>query len=602
MENMTADAVPETEQRKAKAPEKQKAKAVKKPRGKAAKALRIIAILLVLALLATAVYWFLHRRAAAADSAAEISYVTVQAEKGSVTTSLSGSGTLEPANSYTVTTLVEGEVVNADFEEGDHVTADTILYTIDSSDAATGTEKAQLSLEQAQNSYDKAISELDKLNVKASAAGTIIELDVAAGDEIGANQTVAVIRDSSVMTLKVDFPADDAKGFYVGQWAVVTLDGSLESMPGTISKVSAVDNVLSTGQIVRQVTIDVKNPGGIAVSRVATAVVAGIESMDSGEFSYKTEKTIMAGVSGTVSAIKVAEGDTVKDGQVLATLTSDSLSDAVDNAYQNLRNAQLSLDNQNDTLDNYTITSPIDGTIIDKYYKAGDKVSSGRSMCLIYDLSYLTLSLNVDELDISQVQVGQTAAITADAVEGKTYEGVVTKVSVAGTTSGGVTTYPVTIRVDETDGLLPGMNVDAKIIVDSVEDVIVIPSQAVERRNRVLVTSDSPSAANALEDQAPDGYVYVEVTTGLSDDSNVAILSGLQEGDTVAYAVMTAPSDDTTTGGFGMFGGNSNRGTAPSGEGGYNQGNYSGGNNSGFSGGAPSGGSAPSGGGMPGGN
>ena len=397
MENTTASTVPEAARPEVKGKKEKKVKKPKKQRSKKAKVLRSIAILLVLVAAAAGVFWFLRQHSAADAGAATVSYVTVQAEKGSITNSMTGSGTLEPANSYSVTTLVEGEVLTADFEEGDHVTTDTALYTIDSSDAATGTEKAQLSLEQAQSSYDKAVKNLDKLNVTADTAGTVIELDVEAGDEVNANQTIAVIRNSSVMALKVNFLSDDAKSFKVGQTATVTLDGSLETLSGTVSKVAAVDTVLSTNQIVRQVTIDVKNPGAISTSQRATAEAAGAESADSGTFVYKSEKTVTAGVPGTVSTVRVSEGDAVSEGQVLAVLTSDTLSDAVDNAYQNLRNAQLSLDNQNDTLDDYTITSPIEGTIIDKYYKAGDKASSGRTMCLIYDLSYLTLSLSVDD-------------------------------------------------------------------------------------------------------------------------------------------------------------------------------------------------------------
>ena len=106
------------------------------------------------------------------------------------------------------------------------------------------------------------------------------------------------------------------------------------------------------------------------------------------------------------------------------------------------------------------------------------------------------MTLSVDELDISDIEVGQTVTIVADAVEDQTYEGVVTKVSVAGTSSGSATTYPVTIRIDETDGLLPGMSVDATITLDSAEDVLAIPSAALNRGDTVLVTADSPSAAN----------------------------------------------------------------------------------------------------------
>lgn len=124
------------------------------------------------------------------------------------------------------------------------------------------------------------------------------------------------------------------------------------------------------------------------------------------------------------------------------------------------------------------------GTIVEKAYKAGEKTEQGKELCKIYDLSYLTLTLNVDELDISDVEVGQKVTITADAVEGKTYEGVVTKVSVAGTTSNGYTSYPVTIQIDETDGLMPGMNVEATIVMSSSENTHAIPQERIGTRGQ----------------------------------------------------------------------------------------------------------------------
>ena len=174
------------------------------------------------------------------------------------------------------------------------------------------------------------------------------------------------------------------------------------------------------------------------------------------------------------------------------------------------------------------------------------------------------MTLNIDELDISEVAVGQNVTITADAVEGKTYQGVVTKVSVVGATSGGTTTYPVTIRIDETDGLLPGMNVDAEIVLSSAAGVMAIPNGAVNRGNTVLITADSPSAVNALEQEAPDGYVYVQVETGESDDDYIEVLSGLQEGDTVAYIRTSSGNEMTMMMGM-MPGGN--MGAMPSGGG-----------------------------------
>ena len=172
-------------------------------------------------------------------------------------------------------------------------------------------------------------------------------------------------------------------------------------------------------------------------------------------------------------------------------------------------------------------------------------IGSAVGMAVIYDLSYLQIEMAIDELDISQVKEGQTVTITADAVDG-TFTGYVSKVSIDGTTTNGVTTYPVTVILKEYGDLLPGMNVNASIMVSEVSDVLAVPNEAVNRGNTVLVTSDSPSAANALTDQtAPDGYAYVQVETGTSNDDYIEITSGLQEGDTVAYAVTS--SDTSTT-------------------------------------------------------
>lgn len=84
--------------------------------------------------------------------------------------------------------------------------------------------------------------------------------------------------------------------------------------------------------------------------------------------------------------------------------------------------------------------------------------------------------------------------------------------------------------------LLPGMNATAKITTASVKNVLALPNAALVRGSYVLVTKDSPSAANAETSMtAPDGYVYVKVATGISDDDYIEVKSGLQEGDTIAY-------------------------------------------------------------------
>lgn len=463
----------------------------------------------------------------------QVSYQETPAAVRTITSALTGSGTLLPANSYTVTTLVEGDILTAGFEEGDMVDKDTVLYEIDSSDAANNIEKAQISLNQARRNYEDVV---DGQYLRAGSSGSIFSLLVDVGDEVAQGQEIAVIRQSDTMKLTVSFPADDAEGFYVGQTAEVLLDGSFETLEGTVTAVSGSDIVGTGNMVTRNVTVSVKNPGGLGVEQAASVTINGVGCAASGTFAYQSESTLISSVSGTVAAVHVKEGATVSKDQILLTLSGSSLEEMLQSAQDSLRNAELSMDSTQNQLDSYTITSPIQGTIVDKQYKTGDTVEGGKTLCTIYDLSYLELTMNIDELDISKISEGQAVQVTADAVEGQTYTGVITKVSVLGSTSSGVTSYPVTVRVDETDGLRPGMNVDAEIILEEAKDVLSVPVEAVNRGGLVLITRDSPSASAAAEQEAPEGYVYITVETGVSDDSYIQVISGLQEGDTVAYA------------------------------------------------------------------
>ena len=476
------------------------------------------------------------------QASTDASYVEDVPQLRDVSNSLSGTGTLNPANTYTVKSLVDGKVLTGEFEEGDVVEEGTVLYTIDSSDASTNLEKASIALQQAQRSYDKTV---DRQYVRAEVAGVVSSLKVAKGDEVTSGQEVAVIRDSSKMMLSLLFPAADAANFSVGQSAQVVLDGTFETLEGTITAVTGTDE-LSTGNLLtRTVTIAVRNAGGLTTAQAATANINGVSSIASATFAYQAERTLTAPAAGTVSAINVREGDAAAQDAILIELSGDDLTESIQSASETLRSAQISMENLQDTMNNYTITAPISGTVIEKDVKAGDALTSGTTLCVLYDLSYLEMVINVDELQVSDLSVGQSVQVTADAVPDKTYVGEVTRVSMKGSSSGGTTTYPVTVRIDDIDGLRPGMNANAEIVVANATSALCVPNAAIVQGGYVLVTKDSPSAANAApEMDAPDGYVYVEVKTGVSDDDYTQITSGLKAEDTIAY------DPNSVTGGY----------------------------------------------------
>ena len=192
----------------------------------------------------------------------------------------------------------------------------------------------------------------------------------------------------------------------------------------------------------RTVTIRVNNAGGLTTAQAATASINGVSSIASATFAYQAERTLTALASGTVSAINVQEGDAVSKGDILIELTGDDLTESIQSASESLRSAEISMQNQQDNMSNYTITSPISGTIIEKDAKQGDALTSGSTLCVIYDLSYLEMVINVDELQIGALSVGQKVQLTADAVSDKTYVGTVTRVSMKGSSSGGTRLTP----------------------------------------------------------------------------------------------------------------------------------------------------------------
>ena len=603
-----------------------------------------IILLVVIIAAAVAGFFFLKKKKSESGSSeVKTAEVTTQ----TIVSSLSASGTIQPKDSYNITSMANGDVIEANFEEGDQVTEGQVMYRIDSTSVDSQVNLANSSLERSQKQYDSAKEDYQKMSSKLSgntykstATGYIKSLKVKAGQKISANTEIAELYNDSVMEAAIPFLSTDAQQIAVGSTATLTLSDTLEQLQGTVVAVATMDQTLTGGQIVRDVTIQVSNPGGLTTSHTATAEINGIASCGDAAFTPSRDISINASdLSGdaTVESVLVHEGDYVTEGTALFSLNAsdvkdilDSYQDKVDSAESSLENAKNNVDTTNDNLDNYTITAPISGTVVTKTSKVGDKIQNGNStttMAVIYDLSAVTFQMNIDELDISNVKVGQTVNVTADAFSDKTFTGEVTNVSMEGTTSNGVTYYPVTVTLTDYGDLLPGMNVDGVIVLDSSENAIAIPVDALQRGDVVYVKDSSGSkkaeettAAESADAKAPDGkdgaeapasaadskdgaeapsgkdeakgsadaekvadsrvpegFHAVKVTTGLSNSSYVEITSGnLSVGDTV-YVSQSTVSSESTDMMMGGMGGQGGMGGGPGGGGGGGMGGGPGG-------------------------
>lgn len=519
---------------------------------KSKKARIVIIAVLVVVIAGSATAFILSQKA---KPAVEIIPTDATVERKDITSSITGSAVVNPKDQYSITAFVSGDVLSANFEQGDVVKEGDILYRIDSSDAQNSIENADISYERSQLDHKRAEENYSKLTVKSTISGVVKTLYVKHGDNITQGAKIADIYDDSSLTLTVTFNDSDAEKISRGMAASVRVSSNGEILSGTVTDINSTGFAAEGNTKVRKVKINVPNPGVLMNTETATAEVGGFACNSAGTFEYAAEKTITAENSGEIDQIYVSEGDRVVSGTNLVHINSQTVEDNLASSSLSLRSSELSRENARDKLEDYTIKAPISGTVVMKNIKAGDKLDNSNmstEMAVIYDMSSLECELSVDELDIKNVEIGQPVTITSDAVDGRIYHGEVSNISINGTTSGGVTTYPVTIVIlDFDEDLLPGMNIDVEITTSQAKGVLAVPITAVNRGNTVYIKGEKTDE----KDRAPEGYKSVTVETGVYNDEYIEIKSGLSEGDVVYAPQVQFTNKDVFSEMAGMMGG-----------------------------------------------
>ena len=654
------------------------------------------------------------------NSAVKVMYTDSPVERRTITNTITGSSSIKPNDSYNVTTIKSGDITSDTFKEGDVVKKGDKLYQFEDSDAQNSLSTAKNALAKAQQAYVDAVKQkaqtvssnnigtksaqnavtkaLNSLNdtknnqyIQSNSAGKVKELSVKEGDHINAGAAVATLYDDSYMKLRIPFNEVDAESIQTGAAATVSVIGSGDTIYGTVKEKSSSAVSTDAHAKVVYVTVEVTNPGALTTNDYGSAEINGVACANTAQFEYVSEGTITSTASGTLENLNIAVGDSVYSGQKVGYVKYDNQNSTMSNAQlsyndavlalekqvlqndtfsqdSSIKNAQLALDDAElgiekaqDAVDDYVVEAPIEGTVVKKNSKAGDTIDSSNAtdpLCVIYDLSSVKFSIDVDETEIALVKTGQKATVTADAVEGE-FEGVVTKVPVDGVNENGVTTYTIEIQIENYGDLLPGMNVDAEIVVEEADNVIAVPVNSVNRGNIVFVKDDGTTHENDVTDiikgnkdksgktddkkkaddkddkpqssgmpvvsvdtpngdksdeisvtkesvptniDVPDGYRAIQVETGINDTDYIEIKSGLTEKDQVRTLDTESSSANAS---FGDPNAqdmyvvpNGNMGGMPGG--GMSGGGMSGGGMSG-GGGMPGGGGMSGGGGMPGG-
>jgi HlyD family secretion protein len=227
-------------------------------------------------------------------------------------------------------------------------------------------------------------------------------------------------------------------------------------------------------------------------------------------------------------------------------------SDQVKRAKARLEQAQVSLQQAEWRLGQVTLTTPISGTITAVNVDVGEMASSGQTIVTLSDLSNLDIVVNVDETDVTGIQSGMNVIVSADAFPAVELSGQVTEIASLNDLQSGVVLYPVTVRLDSTKpltgsgqalALRPGMTVNVTFPIEQRNDTLMVPFRAIETEGgQAYLTRVTAS-----------GTERVAVTMGLITDTQIEILSGIEEGDVVT--VYANPVQDTQLMHSPIFGG-----------------------------------------------
>lgn len=187
--------------------------------------------------------------------------------------------------------------------------------------------------------------------------------------------------------------------------------------------------------------------------------------------------------------------------------------------------AQARVDAAESTVAMAIIKAPFAGTVTIVNAKPGDEIQAGLSSFRVDDLSKLTIKVEIPEVDINSVKVGQPATLTFDAILGKEYNGIVTEVQPVGTITQGVVNFIVTIELKDGNGQVkPGMTAAVNIVVNEIKDVLIVP-------NRAIRLKDGKYIVYVMKNGSP---TIMPVEIGASSDTNTQITSGnLVEGDQI---------------------------------------------------------------------
>lgn len=477
--------------------------------------LTVTAIILAAAIVLFAAVSIMRRRVQQRFAFTEDEILSYEAATGTLHTVVDGSGTIEYVDQEALTVPAGVEIDEVEPESGDFVTKGDILATVDMATVMQALADTQEAIDDLDDEISDAEADSVSSYISAGVGGRVKLIYAEAGTDVTAcmaqNGALAVLSLDGYMA--VDIETDTLKA---GDSVLVELpdggllDGSVEAVLGSTATVLLTDNGPKYGEEVRITDTE----GNI---------------LGSGSL-YIHSPLKITGYAGTVKTVSAVENRQVYSNTTLFSLTDTSFS----TNYQSLLRQRTE---QEETLmelltiyQDGAVLAPFDGLVCSvEYDEALVNAGMETSLLTLTPNEKVEVTVSISETNILSLEVGQKATVTVSSVGEEVYEGVVTEVIKTANSASGVTFYSAVVEFPKTDEMLSGMTAEADIQIQGVENVILVPVDAVHQTRNISYVY------TAYDEETQQYGGMVEVTTGLWGDEFVEITSGLQVGDTVYY-------------------------------------------------------------------
>ncbi|HPE15567.1 MAG TPA: HlyD family efflux transporter periplasmic adaptor subunit, partial [Oscillospiraceae bacterium] len=408
--------------------------------------------------------------------------------RGSIQSTVTGQGVAQAKESKTITLAAGGTVQEVFVTDGQQVHVGDPLYRIDSSVAEEAVETAQKAVTSAENSLQDLLDAYQELTVKAPHGGKLLDVrDVSVGDDVSVGETLATLVDDSKLRLELYFSYGYESDISVGQAATVSIPATMATVPGTVEAINKVRRISPEGSVLFEVSILLDNPGTLTSEMGATAALrsASGESIlpyEAGELAYYRSTDIVTKAGGEAEWVgPLMDYAQVSAGDSLLRMSEEDTAEQIETARNTLESAQENLDEAVENLANFNAVSPINGTVLSCSLTVGEEVESGRVAISIANTSVMIINAEIDERNISYVKSGMPVSIDQ---WGTPFFGTVESVSLEGSYSNGVSTFPAVIRVDNPDGaLLSGSYITYSLVASQSDDCLLVPIQSVQYVN-----------------------------------------------------------------------------------------------------------------------